>query len=122
MLNVSIKTVPHKEQRYNTVGDWFYTGAMALNIRVSEMSDWRYEICVAIHELVEAFLCKYCGITQQTIDDFDQFHINALEPGDLSDCPYHWQHNLASGVERIVATCLGVKWLQFTIECEDLCK
>lgn len=86
-MKILIETIPHSEQRYPTVGDWQWTQVKVLgrsgfpaddklvptlHIKVSEMSDWRHEALVAIHEAVEALLCKYAGITEQEVDDFDK--------------------------------------------------
>ena len=69
-MNVKIVTIPHEEQRYPTVGDWVVNGDN-LYISVSKMSDPRYELLVAVHELVEVLLCKERGISQVLVDKFD---------------------------------------------------
>jgi len=75
------------------------------------MGNWRYELLVAVHELVEAFLCMHDGVSEESVDKFDkQFVQRDAEPGDSPDAPYARQHCLATGVERILAACLGVKW------------
>ena len=92
LMKILIETIPHKDQRYATAGDWQFKqgaidqntvvvnnaayaaqadGSQLLHIRVSELGDWRYEALVAVHELVEALLCKYGGITEQEVDKFD---------------------------------------------------
>ena len=47
------------------------TGAEVLEIRVSRMSDRRYEFLLALHELIEAFLCDWRGIPFDLITRFD---------------------------------------------------
>ncbi|HSS95839.1 MAG TPA: hypothetical protein VLK33_02350 [Terriglobales bacterium] len=119
MLPVSIKTIPHKNQRYSTCGDWYYDEEKTLCIRVSQMEDARYEFLVALHELVEVKLCEWCGVTQKQVDDFDMDYEKSREPGDDSEpgdspsAPYRFQHCLATGIERIVATVLGVDWKSY---------
>ena len=66
-MNVCIKIIPHKEQRHPTVGDWFFDVNGDLFIRVSKMSDWRYEMCVAAHELIEVLICKHDGVSQKSV-------------------------------------------------------
>jgi hypothetical protein len=124
-MNICIKTIPHKEHRYETVGDWFYEGE-TLNIRVSKMSDWRYEFLVALHELVEVFLCRYSGVGQKQVDRFDIAYEkkrkagDESEPGDSPKAPYRTQHCIATGVERIVAAFLGVVWADYDKEIQSL--
>lgn len=134
-MKIDIATIPHKKQRYETVGDWYWLGKTEGNcfwkhstliIRVSEMSDWRYEVCVAIHELVEVVICKWMGIWQKDVDKFDkEFEKkrpdgNTNEPGDDVRSPYRVPHCIASGVERTVAAMLGVYWKLYEQEIESL--
>ncbi len=121
-MKITILTQLHSLQRYNTVGDWYtdkYTGTVC--IRVSELGSWRYELLVAVHELVEAFLCMHDGISEESVDKFDkQFVQRNSEPGDSPQAPYQKQHCLATGVERILAACLGVKWQEYENALEKL--
>ena len=114
-MNIIIKVIPHRKQRYETAGDWFWKRD-TLHIRVSSMGDWRYEALVAVHELVEVLLCEHDGVTQKEVDKFDigfeksREPDNTDEPGDETCAPYVAQHCIATGVERILAALLGVKW------------
>lgn len=123
MLHIYIDTIPHSEQRYETVGDYWrpagnHPGFIPrLEVRVSEMGNEDYEFLVAIHELVEEHLTRKHGISEDTITAFDiQYEQNRAEddtnsePGDSPDAPYHQEHLLATSVERIVASMLGVNW------------
>jgi hypothetical protein len=118
-MNITIKTVPHSEQRYPTCGDWFWENG-TLHIRVSELSDWRFEALIAVHELWESFLCKHRKITQDEVDKFDkQFEArrqDESEPGDAPDAPYRREHCSATGVERILASELQVTWDEYEKE------
>jgi len=118
-MNISIKTIPHKDHRYPTVGDWWYNKDGSIEIRISKMDNWRYECLVAVHELVEILICKHCKVTQKKVDKFDimfekereqGLHTDTEEPGDDPDAPYKFQHGIATGVERILAVMLGVCW------------
>jgi hypothetical protein len=119
MLPISIKTIPHSEQRYPTCGDWYYDEEKTLCIRVSRMNDPRYEFLVALHELVEVKLCEWCGITQKQVDDFDiEFEKNRApeddsEPGDSPSAPYRLQHCISTGIERVVAAAMNVDWKSY---------
>lgn len=116
MMRIVIDTIPHVEQRYETVGDWYYTEDGGLVIAISEMGDWRMESLMAIHELVEGLLCKEHGVTQKQVDDFDMEFEDLREPGDCSEAgdhpraPYRREHCIATGIERILAVELGLDW------------
>lgn len=120
-MQVNIKTIQHSQQRYNTVGDWwfetsYYPGGEhkvykeTLEIRVSEMGDWRYEQAVAMHEYYEALLCYNDGLDGKVVDKFDQeFEASPMmqaipgveEPGDHPEAPYYKQHAKALAVEHM---------------------
>lgn len=133
-MKIIIETIPHSEQRYQTCGDWFFDCACQgapqdtcdLHIKVSNLSDWRLEALVAIHELVEVLKCKHDGVTSESVDAFDKaFEANRApdnldEPGDEPNAPYVKQHCLATGIERIMAAELGVSWKEYEKELESL--
>lgn len=117
MLNISIVTIPHKQQRYPTVGDWIIDyEKKSHTIFISDLNNWRYEFCVAVHELVELFYCMHSGIRQESVDIWDMTYEKTRKVGDNSEpgndpkAPYHTQHKFATFVERAVAFVLGVNW------------
>jgi len=115
MLNIDIKTVPHNKQRYPTVGD-YYREKHKMHFRISEMQNKDYEFLVAIHELVEQYLCEKEKISIESIDQFDisfERFRNAgdtSEPGDDKKAPYYRQHQIATAIERLMAVHIGVDW------------
>jgi hypothetical protein len=122
-MKILIETIPHSEQRYPTCGDWTFLqppfvapGELGISIKVSELGDWRMEACVAIHEAVEVLMCKQNGVSQEAVDEFDMAYEKARkegdesEPGDDAKAPYYKQHQIATGVERILAAELGLDW------------
>ena len=115
-MNITIKTIPHNAQRYDTCGDWWFDEAGDLEIRVSDMGNWKYEALVAFHELAEVLLCKDRGITTEMVDAFDMaFEAkrevgNVDEPGDDPACPCRKEHFFATTVERALSAELGVDW------------
>lgn len=119
-MKIVIETIPHDKQRYETVGDWWVEkDTNVLQIRVSEMGDDRYHFLVALHELVEATLCNDRGISVLEVDEFDKaFEAkrpagNTDEPGDDPDAPYHLEHGFATGIERLLASALGLNWTDY---------
>ena len=118
-MNVKIEIIPHDQHRYPTVGDWFFDKDENLTIRVSDLGDWRREMLIALHELVEVLKCKHDGVSQEAVDAFDiafekaREEGNEDEPGDDPQAPYVKQHCLATGIERIMAAELGVNWKEY---------
>ena len=121
-MKIIIQTQPHSLQRYNTVGDWQTRHHdAAVVIYVSELGSWRFELCVAVHELIEAFLCIQDGVTEEAVDKFDKAFVQRdAEPGDSPDAPYERQHCIATGFERILAALLKIKWQEYENAIEKL--
>lgn len=106
-----IEFVDHKDQRYNTCGDWLLEPSGTLRIKVSKTEDPRCAIAVAYHELTEALLCTQRGISGQVVDDFDMDQgAEYAEPGRHPSAPYHREHLFATAVERRFIETLGVHW------------
>jgi hypothetical protein len=121
-MNIHIQTIPHNQQKYPTVGDYFETPD-SQEIRVSEMGDWRYEFLVALHEMIELALVTEQGIKIEDIETFDKkfekereagLHAEDEEPGDDPGAPYHEQHVFAECLERMAALKLKVDWNHYT--------
>jgi hypothetical protein len=112
-LNILIQTIGHGAHRAgigDTVGDWVWTDEHNLLIRVSDLGDWRYQALVAVHELVEALLCREHGISTETVDAWDNAYDGDGEPGDDQRCPYRNEHRSATTIEMLLAHELDVQW------------
>ncbi len=136
-MNIDWQRIEHKDQRYPTTGDWYFSDdGNTLFIRVSRLSSPRYEFCLGLHELVEAMLCWFAGITQADVDRFDMPYeeayqhkdplypcgcarIGPSDPGGDRHCPYAAQHRIADAVERVVAAFLGVRWADYDKEVDE---
>lgn len=121
-MEINIKSIPHDEQRYETVGDWFHQSVSGpLHIRVSEMEGEPedYMWLVALHELIEQRLCQSAGVSAYDVDKFDKdYEVNRRpdddsEPGDSPAAPYRKQHLFATGIEKLLAAELGVDWADY---------
>lgn len=121
-MKITIESIPHKHHRYETVGDWFWR-KKHLVIRVSKMKNPDYILLVAIHELVEAWLCFRRGISERSVTKFDkefeekrsnhQFLGGVSEPGDHPEAPYFDEHQFATKIERMVAEELEINWRKY---------
>ncbi len=120
-MKITIETIPHGQQRYETVGDWQWVDG-DLVVYVSEMGNWGYEAVVAVHEAVEAVLCRAAGVTGDAVDAFDLSHLGHrdYEPGDDVGAPYREQHCFATAVERMLIAALGVPWAEYDAAVEGL--
>lgn len=121
-MRILIETIPHESQRYKTCGDWILEKDGTLHVLISETGNDDYNFMIGIHEVIEQFLCKKSGIAQQEVDEFDMAYeerrkksitTDNSEPGDNRFAPYERQHNIASGIERILCAELGVKYQDY---------
>src|ERR1700752_2174139 len=116
---IKIITVPHKLQRYNTIGDWLFI-KNNLSIIVSRLGNEEMEFLIGVHELVEAYLCRSVGISQQQVDKFDMGFKGKGEPGNNKKAPYRRQHAVATRIEKILAFQLGIDWKDYSNRIETL--
>lgn len=118
-MKIKIEAIPHNRHRYPTVGDWYFDKRGTLVIRVSRMGNWRYEMLVAVHELVEVLICKHRGVSQKSVDKFDKaFEANRKpgdesEPGDDPKAPYRREHFFATNIESLLSSELDVDWAKY---------
>jgi hypothetical protein len=129
LTSIDVSVVPHKDvlgdlnQRYDTVGDWQFVrdhvGADHLEITVSDTGDERYNMLIAVHEIVEALLCRANCIEQKDVDRFDLSFEEArpegdiCEPGDDAKAPYRNEHCFATAVERMLCAAYGIAWADY---------
>jgi len=112
---ILIQTVLHNQQRYPTVGDYVEGHGYTI-FSISDMSHAASEEAVALHELIEYFLCKHRGISMEAIDAFDIEFEKNRKPGDDSEpghdprAPYHREHVFAEKLERLFLEELGESW------------
>ncbi len=102
------------------MGDYWEDEGGVEQVRVSEMKDWRYELLVAVHELVEMGITRHRGIPEQVISDFDvafeksrEERLIVGEPGDHPQSPYRREHFFATNLERLFAAELDVDWFEY---------
>ena len=86
------------------------------------MKNRKYELLVAIHELIEQALCEDRGISNEEITAFDKrfeaeralgLHTLDAEPGFDPYAPYMKEHAFATKVERMLARELDVDWDEY---------
>jgi len=99
-MRITLKSIPHDKQRYETLGDWFHDED-GVQIRVDEMKDTDEQMVIALHELVEWYLCKKSGVTDTEASGFDKKNPKLAEPGENEEAPYHEQHMASEEVEKM---------------------
>jgi hypothetical protein len=150
---IVIESIIHEDQRYETTGDWYFQRRpdreVELIILVSFTADWRSDMAVALHELVEAILCvsdevecegpPVFDVGESPCDAFDKNFEEAreemqgdsfdfrgrtcapdAEPGDQHDAPYYHQHQAATTIERIFVDKLGMNWHEHISHQEEI--
>ncbi len=127
-MRIVLYSIPHAQHRYPTVGDWLTDHGHVSHIIVSDMGNEDYSFLVALHELVEAWLCTKRGISQEAVDKFDMDFEQGRdfgdesEPGDDPCAPYNAEHHFASKIERLVADELGICWDHYDNAVSELSK
>ncbi len=125
MKKIIMQVIPHNEQRYDTLGDyWEEESGDVWHFRVSDLGDWRYNFSVLLHEFVEYALLKYKGIPEKDVLNFD-LSVNEEspyrdDPGFDPDSPYHEEHVYADAMERLIAPHLGMSFMDSWKASENL--
>lgn len=122
-----VETIEHKDQRYDTSGDWIYDPQTeTVTVYVSDLGDWRMNMACGLHELIETMLCVRDGVPEEKVSAFDIAYEAARqagaaapcgcipsgdsEPGEDRHAPYRTQHAFADGIERLFCNAIGVVW------------
>lgn len=121
MLNVNV--IPQSKQRYPTVGDWMFDGLGDLNMKISDMKNKDYEFMVAIHEAIEAWLCRKRGISEESVTAFDtsDYGLSLEDPGSSPKAPYHKEHMIALKIEKILCKEMELNWEEYEKALADIC-
>ena len=110
-MRIEIKSVDPSAIRYNTCGDWQWLPDGSLLVNVPDYGGQHNSaFLVAVHEMVEAWLCKKVGLEEEEVSAWDKSHLELEEPGDHPSAPYHQEHVLATAVERKVCAGLRLDW------------
>jgi hypothetical protein len=119
-VRIIIRTAPLEEIRNNQCGDWIVKQPEEIEIIAGRLPDPRHSFLIAIHELIEAELCRMRGITDEAVTKFDaEFERTRIdgfdEAGDHTSAPYHREHVFATNIERLLAAEMGVNWVEYEI-------
>lgn len=115
-MNITVTEVEASGMPYPTVGNWTFDKDGNLQITVLKGLTPTFSLGVALHEIVEAHLCKSMGITEESVNEFDiAFEGRGCdnifkEPGDDPDSPYYQQHKSALIMEHAYMQVMCVPW------------
>jgi hypothetical protein len=122
---LAVSFIPHREQRYETVGDYVECSKDTTEFTISKMRPLKYCWLVALHEIIEWTICHINKIPGKAIDKFDMAYEQARkrgdqkapcgcgftdEPGFDRHAPYVDAHRAATQCEKIIAKALGIEW------------
>lgn len=113
---ILLEVIPHEQQRLGAPGDWFFTQEGNLTVRISDLGDWRYNFLVLRHEMDEAILCYFSGITTEMVDEDQAKAKPTDDPDSFSGYPgarLQNQHNDALAAEWQMSRLLGVDWAKY---------
>lgn len=111
--------------RYETCGDYVQENGEWV-FYIARLSKRPYEACVALHEIVECYLCYWLGIKEPDIMAFDIEHEknrpegDESEPGNDKNAPYYYQHQIATFIEYIFSKLLFVNWKKYEQDINSL--
>jgi hypothetical protein len=119
LTDIHIKIIPHKEHRIpEYIGDyWEEDNGATLQVRATDLKDWRMSMAIIEHEVNEYLLCRAMGIEEPDIFTFDQvfeaerkqgLHGEDDEPGDDPRAPYRFEHEASNIVENIYLHEMGI--------------
>jgi len=120
---LSVVVVPQSDQRYPTVGDWIFAKDRSIKMKISDMGNEDFEFMVAIHEAVEAWLCRKRGISEESVTAFDtsEYGLKLEDPGSDPKAPYHTEHMLALKIEKMLCDEMGLDWVEYENKLAETC-
>ena len=127
-MEIILKSIPIQKQRFKALGDWLVYGKGNFLILVAKCKI-DYEFLMALHELIECFLCQKRGISEIEVNKFDELfskeckkglHKNQPEAGRDKRAPYHKEHLFAIKIEKLIAKELKVDWKKYDKEVGEL--
>jgi hypothetical protein len=116
-MNINAQIVSKAEisaRKGFTGADWWISEDGTLQVRVERLATYGRTMSLMVHEITEAIICKFQGVTVEQVDKFDtefeRLHPEnkGIEAGDADGAPYGKAHMLATACERIVAAEMGI--------------
>ncbi len=123
MFTITANTIPHKEQEYDTAGNYKdFAGGEVRLLYISDMGNADYEFLVLIHELIEQHLCLKRGIPEPVIATYDKQYTgdHPNDPGLDPSAPYHKEHMFSERIEALIGKELGIDIVHYSAALDKL--
>lgn len=119
MIPTIVSSVDLKDQRYETLGDYFIKNGVR-QFKITKTGNDLYDDLIFIHEFIEEVLTRNKGIKEEDILKFDlsfeekeKLGLVTGEPGSAEDSPYRQEHIISEIVERMIANHLNVDFNKY---------
>ena len=123
-MKMILETLPPEQMRdFEPYGDYDINHeGTTVHVKIVETGRAEYNTILLAHEVIEVLLVILKRIPIGQIDEFDQryeearkrgLHAEHEEPGDDPDSPYCHEHCIATSVERMLCSFLGVSWKNY---------
>jgi len=121
LKKIIVEIVPLEEQRYETLGDYYYENDI-LHFKITDTGNDTYNKAILVHELVEELLTKHNGINEEDILKFDLWVADEVEngrypvdaePGEHPQSPYKKEHIFSENVERQIMNFLNIDFKEY---------
>ena len=128
-MEITLKSVEPRKVRANQCGDWHWGADGSLLVSVRNDLSKNTQLLIALHEFIEAILCKKAGISDAQVTGFDIAfelereagkHKEDDENGDDPRAPYHQEHINATAMEMFMCSMLGLTWKEHSKEIEKV--
>jgi hypothetical protein len=106
------------KMRYPTCGDYYKLEDNLTKIEIKKQLNEDYEFLIMVHELIEEYITRKRGITEQSITNFDLAWEELSEPkedepGNNKWAPYYKEHRFSENIERLICAELGIDWFKY---------
>jgi len=109
-IHIDFSPTPQRNQQ---IGD-YGTTPECVWFKITTFPDKpAYAMACLLHELVEKFLNDQRGITDESVDAFDEANQEDDDPGMLPAAPYHKTHLAADAIERMFILLAGEDWAEY---------
>ena len=119
MKEIHIKCIPHDEQRYETLGDYWETESK-IEFRISDTGNANYNMAILMHEIWEEHRNRMLGIKEIDVTQFDINHPELDDPGLSKEAPYHATHMESDAIERVCIVMSHEDWIDYEKRCSEM--
>jgi hypothetical protein len=121
-MQITIEIIPAYLMRYDTWDDWQVDKEGNITFQIADAGNDLHNKMTLVHALIEQLLTEAKGVSEETITKFDLEYAGDDEPGEEPSAPYRDEHLIATAVEMLICSHLGLPWKEYnTLPGGDLC-